>query len=127
MILIYYFKIAFNVLYIVAVAPYDLSVSEEQHTVEAGVNLNVECSASGVPIPDVTWYKDGSYVPHQKRDVGSSTLLLRDISSADFGMYVCKAVSEIKGEYRSIKGYSFIEGMLFLRIMFPVVIEIYMM
>ncbi|XP_029960009.1 hemicentin-1 [Salarias fasciatus] len=63
-----------------------------------GETLTLECRASGVPTPQLSWLKDG--VPLKGSDVrhiditpdGSSLTLLR-LSSEDSGTYTCLAVS----------------------------------
>lgn len=91
--------------------PYGVVVSEEEPAIDIGSNLTVECTASGVPIPKVKWYRDGNYVSHQKLGLGQSSLILKNVSSEDAGMYVCKAINEVGGKRRSGEGYSFITGM----------------
>lgn len=83
-------------------------------TVHAGTsNINLFCGATGIPIPTITWLKDGQpvnttepriivsepillYLPNQAMaefGLVHSTLTIQDLSLEDDGMYVCEAVN----------------------------------
>ncbi|XP_054723241.1 hemicentin-1-like [Uloborus diversus] len=68
----------------------------------AGVNVSLECEASGFPIPAVTWKKsseDGKHayeeVVHQKKIEGKSMLIIKEASEKNAGYYVCMAENGI--------------------------------
>ena len=51
-----------------------------------------QCEVKGNPRPQVTWLKQNSSVPADKRIVQSrGGLMIRDVTSQDGGMYTCKA------------------------------------
>ncbi|XP_015197159.2 brother of CDO [Lepisosteus oculatus] len=60
--------------------------------VTKGQRLVLECVASGIPPPQVTWAKDGADLrPHNKTRFLLSNLLIDATSEADSGTYVCQA------------------------------------
>ncbi|XP_068674867.1 peroxidasin-like [Montipora foliosa] len=61
--------------------------------VSAENKKNFTCGASGVPTPNITWYKDGVPVPRKKTlGVKSVSLLVfESVSFADQGNYWCEA------------------------------------
>ena len=72
--------------------------------------LNIECRASGYPLPSVRWYFEESLLNHsdrvrfttaEKNLVGNSTLRISDMQYEDAGEYTCEAVNVIEGEETS--------------------------
>uniref|UniRef100_A0A8I3WC26 Brother of CDO n=1 Tax=Callithrix jacchus TaxID=9483 RepID=A0A8I3WC26_CALJA len=59
--------------------------------VTKGQSLILECVASGIPPPRVTWAKDGSSVTGYKTRFLLSNLLIDDTSEEDSGTYRCMA------------------------------------
>ena len=61
--------------------------------VSAGSKINISCEASGVPLPVLTWYKDGSHVPAKRTTgiKGVSALTFDSMTSAHQGEYWCEA------------------------------------
>lgn len=64
---------------------------------ESSVSFN--CSASGVPLPDISWFKDGSLldpntnnITHTTTDASiSSVLEISPLLLSDAGVYICNA------------------------------------
>ncbi|KAA0704500.1 Obscurin [Triplophysa tibetana] len=68
-------------------------------TAELGQTVKLACKVTGVPKPQVTWYKDGRPVkadPHHiiiEDPDGSCTLILDNMTADDSGQYMCFATS----------------------------------
>ena len=56
------------------------------------VNITLNCSARGVPPPDIEWINGGKML-----DVKGPMLTLKNVSSADSGRYTCVA-SNVAGK-----------------------------
>lgn len=66
--------------------------------VEAGDSATFTCTASGIPTPNITWYRSGNQVSGSHYEIlsitaNSSQLTIKNISDADHGYYVCQATS----------------------------------
>ncbi|XP_077173364.1 ADAMTS-like protein 3 [Paroedura picta] len=61
----------------------------------AGANMLLECPVKGLPQPDITWFKNGSATRSRLLTVVNGSLLLRNISSEDSGMYTCTATNAV--------------------------------
>ena len=58
---------------------------------ETGI-ASLQCEVKGNPIPQVTWLKENSRLPADKRIVQTRNgLMIRDVTSQDGGVYTCKA------------------------------------
>ena len=58
---------------------------------ETGI-ASLQCEVKGNPTPQVTWLKENSGLPVDKRIVRTSGgLVIRDVASRDGGVYTCKA------------------------------------
>ena len=56
------------------------------------VIASLQCEVKGNPVPQVTWLKENSSLPSDKRIVQSrSGLVIRDVTSQDGGEYTCRA------------------------------------
>ncbi|PRD27171.1 UNVERIFIED_CONTAM: Hemicentin-1 [Trichonephila clavipes] len=72
----------------------------------SGANISLECSATGHPLPNVTWKKTSGgsqehyiIVPNQKQLHGKSILEIKHASTTEAGFYICEAnngISTIK-------------------------------
>ncbi|XP_054858272.1 ADAMTS-like protein 3 [Eublepharis macularius] len=60
-----------------------------------GANVLLECPVKGVPPPNVTWLKNGSSARNHFFTIVNGSLLLRNISSEDSGMYTCVATNPL--------------------------------
>ena len=56
-----------------------------------GNNASLPCSASGIPKPTITWYKNGEALDSANYDADSGMLTLNNIQFADQGVYKCEA------------------------------------
>ena len=60
---------------------------------ETGIAL-FQCDVEGNPTPDVTWLKQNSSLPDEKRIIQScDVLMIKDVTSQDGRMYMCKAAN----------------------------------
>ncbi|XP_002734929.1 uncharacterized protein LOC100329048, partial [Saccoglossus kowalevskii] len=64
-------------------------------TVDEGDSITLQCSASGLPKPQVEWMK-GSYKINDLNidnliDIGNGSFTIRDIAAEDAGIYACSA------------------------------------
>lgn len=67
---------------------------------EFGKEVQIYCSAGGVPKPNITWYKDTVKVddlPGFSVDPETSTLTIQYLRAQDSGIYQCW-ISNIAGE-----------------------------
>ncbi|XP_035221085.1 Down syndrome cell adhesion molecule-like protein Dscam2 isoform X1 [Stegodyphus dumicola] len=67
-------------------------------SLNSGENVSLECSASGHPLPNITWKKslEGNqelyeFVQTQKQMPGKSILEIKQASTSDEGFYICMA------------------------------------
>ncbi|KAM6398866.1 neurofascin isoform 7-T7 [Rhynochetos jubatus] len=74
--------------------PYGTSSSQ---MVLRGVDLLLECIASGVPAPDIMWYKKGGELPagKTKPENFNKALRISNISEEDSGEYFCLASNKM--------------------------------
>ena len=65
--------------------------------VEEGENVNLECKASGLPKPTVTWRKAFGSLPRGKTTVIDGNMTMLSVTKEDRGTYVC-TVKNLLGE-----------------------------
>lgn len=69
------------------------SPSNEIQVQNVGDAVRLNCSASGMPLPKVEWYKDGRLVPfkakHYVTDAIKSEFVIHRFKSSDAGIYKC--------------------------------------
>lgn len=53
--------------------------------------VTLYCSATGQPVPRITWYKDGAVIPDAPIRTGTNDYLIKEITLADRGNYHCLA------------------------------------
>lgn len=79
-----------------------------------GGNISFECSASGVPEPNITWEKDSVVIPNSGRfTISASGLLIMDIKEEDAGDYSC-AATNVAGTQRLTSRLVSVYGMLII-------------
>ena len=79
----------------------------------SGGNISLSCTADGLPIPNIQWFKDGRLLQTELNDrlfvteevvldrvynlaeTARSTLTLFELNSVDSGEYTCRAYNEI--------------------------------
>jgi hypothetical protein len=71
----------------------NLTVEPYNSTVSVGGTVVVPCVASGVPRPEVTWYKEGveKAVSNSQNVIASNVLVIKNITVDDSGIYHCVA------------------------------------
>ncbi|XP_022804177.1 receptor-type tyrosine-protein phosphatase S-like [Stylophora pistillata] len=74
-------------LFILAEPP-KINLSSLQGSYREGSFVNISCTASGIPEPDVTWIKDGIVIGSRKR---AAFLIFKSIRRTDDGWYLCRA------------------------------------
>ncbi|PFX12078.1 Roundabout-like 2 [Stylophora pistillata] len=75
-----------------------------------------QCEVEGNPQPKVTWLKDNSSLPVNKRIIPSDAgLLINDVTSNDGGMYTCVA-KNILGRMKSLAELSVQAGLIHVEI-----------
>lgn len=53
--------------------------------------VTLNCSATGQPVPRITWYKDGAVIPDAPIRTGTNDYRIKEITLADRGNYHCVA------------------------------------
>ncbi|CAD5111669.1 DgyrCDS954 [Dimorphilus gyrociliatus] len=71
-------------------------VKPQSVEVLAGEFLTLKCAASGNPLPNITWFKNGVELVESSRvsHGGSGVLVIRDIRMADRAHYICVATNK---------------------------------
>ncbi|XP_051820092.1 vascular endothelial growth factor receptor 2 [Antechinus flavipes] len=68
--------------------------SVENQTTNIGETIEVSCSASGIPPPQITWFKDNETLVEDSGIVlkdGNQNLTIRRVRKEDGGLYTCQA------------------------------------
>ena len=86
----FFFKFCF----LIIVAPV-ITTQPQVGPVTEGDNVTLSCNASGIPVPTITWTRNGSVlissVPRISLGAESRELTITNISRADSGEYRCVA------------------------------------
>ncbi|KAK3706059.1 hypothetical protein QZH41_004157 [Actinostola sp. cb2023] len=74
----------------------NIAVHPQSRTVLAGSNVTLTCNATGSPVPDITWKKNGNKVSETPVETATSTsrlsvLHLINVQEEDVGVYTCYA------------------------------------
>jgi hypothetical protein len=93
---------------IVSIANPSIDVNPISQTIIEGNNAFISCNATGIPVPDVRWQKDGTNLTlpshvTQTTNSGVSILNITGVKRTDAGSYVCIA-SNSKGTMHSTAG-----------------------
>ncbi|KAF9422086.1 hypothetical protein HW555_002107 [Spodoptera exigua] len=59
-----------------------------------GSRLRIACKATGNPIPDIQWIKQGRVVSENSYDIDYADLILNDVQVGQSGLYICIASNE---------------------------------
>ena len=80
--------------------------------VEEGENVNLECKASGLPMPTVTWRKVFGHLPRGKTAVIDGNMTILSVTKDDRGTYVC-SVKNLLGEESAFSVVTVIDRLKF--------------
>ncbi|KFO33339.1 Vascular endothelial growth factor receptor 1 [Fukomys damarensis] len=81
------------------------------HTVAISSSTTLDCHASGVPEPQITWFKNNHKIQQEPGIIlgpGNSTLFIERVTEEDEGVYQCKATNQ-KGAVES-SAYLTVQG-----------------
>ena len=68
-----------------------LSLSSKRLMAEEKQNITIACTATGQPLPSITWSKVVSSLPEDRTEVMNGTLTVYSVEKKDDGIYICKA------------------------------------
>ncbi len=71
--------------------PPRLSLSSNRLIAEEKQNVTIVCTATGQPLPSITWYKSVGSLPEDRTKVMNGTLTIYSVTRKDDGTYICKA------------------------------------
>ncbi|XP_078367560.1 roundabout homolog 3-like [Oculina patagonica] len=71
--------------------PPRLSLSSNRLMAEEKQNVTIACTATGQPLPSITWYKSVGSLPEDRTEVMNGTLTIYSVTRKDAGIYICKA------------------------------------
>ena len=54
-------------------------------------NITIACTATGQPLPSITWSRAVGSLPEDKTEVKSGSLTIYSVKRKDGGIYICKA------------------------------------
>ena len=54
-------------------------------------NVTITCTATGQPLPGITWSKSVGNLPENRTEVMNGTLTIHSVTRKDGGIYICKA------------------------------------
>ncbi|XP_015767382.1 PREDICTED: peroxidasin homolog [Acropora digitifera] len=82
---------------LVVTGPPRIILSPQNTEVLEGSTAELQCRASGYPVPDIAWTKNGGRLPSLDRHIllPSGTLRVVRASTGDQGQYVCRAINVI--------------------------------
>ena len=80
--------------------------------VEEGENVNLDCKASGLPMPTVTWRKAFGHLPRGKTAVMDGNMTILSVTKDDRGTYVC-SVKNLLGEESAFSVVTVIDRLRF--------------
>ncbi|KAL9975060.1 hypothetical protein ACROYT_G012176 [Oculina patagonica] len=71
--------------------PPQLSLSSNRLMAEEKQNVTIACTATGQPLPSVTWSRAVGSLPEDRTEVMNGTLTIYSVTRKDAGIYICKA------------------------------------
>ena len=74
-----------------------MTLAPENTEVLEGSTAELQCRASGYPVPDIAWSKNGDRLPSQDRHIllPSGTLRVVHALPNDKGQYECRAINVV--------------------------------
>lgn len=69
---------------------------------QRGSDVRVACKASGNPLPDIQWLRQGRPVSENRYDIDYADLTLAGVDSSHKGLYTCVASNEGGSDDRRI-------------------------
>lgn len=83
--------------FVILTAQPRITVSPQDTEVLEGSTAELDCRASGYPVPDIAWTKEGDRLPSQDRHIvlPSGSLRVVYASPNDRGQYECRAINVI--------------------------------
>lgn len=91
---LWYYNVSLFYYYIVT-APLKVSINPPRQIVDSDKAVSLECVIIGVPIEEITWYKDGSVISNQSGNdgvvihAGRTTLTVSNMDWRHEGIYQC--------------------------------------
>ena len=71
--------------------PPHLSLSSNRLMAEEKQNITIACTATGQPLPSITWSRAVGSLPEDKTEVMNGSLTIYSVTRKDAGIYICKA------------------------------------
>ena len=71
--------------------PPQLTLSSNRLMAEEKQNVTIACTATGQPLPGITWSKSVGSLPEDRTEVMNGTLTIHSVTREDGGTYICKA------------------------------------
>ena len=78
-----------NLSFVAIIVPPEIYVNNTKITVEEGDRVAIQCSATGIPVPNVTWFNNRQEVLGYGK--GNASLFFKNITRKENGTYVCIA------------------------------------
>ena len=78
-----------NLSFVSIIVPPQISVNNTKITVEEGDGVVIQCSATGTPVPNVTWFNNRQEVLGYGK--GNASLFFKNSTRKENGTYVCIA------------------------------------
>ena len=82
------------------VAP-SITAQTSSMEVELGSKVDLSCTATGNPTPNIHWYKDGK--PIEGPQAIGNTFMIPEVTPRERGYYQCEAVSSFGNPIRSVE------------------------
>nr|XP_039274458.1 macrophage mannose receptor 1-like [Styela clava] len=93
--------------------PWNVKVSDDNPRITETTNLEIECTASGFPVPNLSWHRDAVEVKdevservYQTKSSGKSVLFIKNAKLEDSGKYQCFASNNM---IRSARSFTIVE------------------
>ena len=101
-------SIFYQTLWFISLSTENTSIFEfpVDRTADISETVSFVCSASGIPLPDISWYKDGSLLDNVTNNITetfngtssiTSVLMLDNLVLSSAGEYSCNASNDFNG------------------------------